>query len=194
MTEEQTFVFIVGEDDFQAQTLEVTHEDVRRALTAFHDFASLEGTPGELGWLYQALFAPLRPHVKTGTLIVAPHGPLHYLPFQALHDGQRYLVQDYAISYIPSASVLPFALDKRKAGASASSALVLGNPGVRACRRWPTQSERPRPWPLYMGRPLTAWRRRRRACSGARRAGPASATWPATGNTTPRPPLDPSLL
>jgi len=130
VTEEQTFVFVVGENDFQAQTLEVTREDLRRALTAFHDFASLEGTPDELAWLYTTLFAPVRPHIKTGVIIIAAHGPLHYLPFQALYDGQRYLVQGYAISYTPSASVLPFALDKRKAGASEGSALVMGNPDV----------------------------------------------------------------
>lgn len=38
-------------------------------------------------------------------LIIAPHGPLHLLPFQALWDGRQYLIEKLAISYAPSASV-----------------------------------------------------------------------------------------
>jgi CHAT domain-containing protein/Tfp pilus assembly protein PilF len=43
-------------------------------------------------------------------LIIVPHGVLFYLPFQALilEDG-RYLIEDYTISYLPSASVLSYA-------------------------------------------------------------------------------------
>lgn len=40
-------------------------------------------------------------------LIFVPHGLLHRLPFAALHDGSSYLVERYAISYVPSASVIP---------------------------------------------------------------------------------------
>ena len=40
-------------------------------------------------------------------LLVIPHGPLSALSFAALQDERgRYLVEDYAISYVPSASVL----------------------------------------------------------------------------------------
>ncbi len=36
------------------------------------------------------------------------HHVLYYLPFAALTDGERYLVDDYTLSYLPSASVLQF--------------------------------------------------------------------------------------
>jgi CHAT domain-containing protein len=38
-------------------------------------------------------------------LYVVPHGPLHYLPFQALHDGRSYLIERSALTVWPSAAV-----------------------------------------------------------------------------------------
>jgi CHAT domain-containing protein len=39
-------------------------------------------------------------------LIVVPHGPLHYLPFSALMDGDgKFLIQKSAVSIAPSASI-----------------------------------------------------------------------------------------
>lgn len=38
-------------------------------------------------------------------LYVVPHGPLHYLPFQALHDGRSYLIERSALTVWPSAAI-----------------------------------------------------------------------------------------
>ncbi len=38
-------------------------------------------------------------------LYVVPHGPLHYLPFQALHDGRSFLIERSALTVWPSAAV-----------------------------------------------------------------------------------------
>lgn len=38
-------------------------------------------------------------------LVIVPHGLLHYLPFHALHDGARYLVERHAVGYAPSAAL-----------------------------------------------------------------------------------------
>jgi CHAT domain-containing protein len=78
--------------------------------------------------LYDALFAPLKPHIRHPNLVIVPHGALHYLPFAALWDAeyQRYLVQDYAVTYAPSASVLQFILDKRSP--DQGRLLAMGNP------------------------------------------------------------------
>lgn len=59
-----------------------------------------------LSELYDRVFAPLEDAIKWRRLIVIPHGPLHYVPFHALHDGGRYLVDRFEISYAPSAAVL----------------------------------------------------------------------------------------
>jgi CHAT domain-containing protein len=55
---------------------------------------------------------------------------MHYLPFHALFDGERYLIDDYEISYAPSATIYGSCLadDRNPAG----PALIIGVPDVRA--------------------------------------------------------------
>jgi len=87
--------------------------------------ASLEATRVHLEELYQELVAPLRSRLRDARhLVFVPHDVLHYVPFHALHDGERYLVDTYSISYAPSATV--FALCHRRSGGHGS--LVLGVP------------------------------------------------------------------
>lgn len=75
--------------------------------------------------IYDLIFAPLRPYIHHDRLIVVPHGRLHGLAFAALYDGAHYLVEDYAISYLPSASVLAYL--PGQSAAPGNQALVLGN-------------------------------------------------------------------
>jgi hypothetical protein len=76
--------------------------------------------------IHQALIAPVAADIKTGRLIVAPHGALHKVPFGPLTDGQTCLVDRYAITVVPSASVIPQVASKRKAKPGAL--LAMGNP------------------------------------------------------------------
>lgn len=80
--------------------------------------------------LYQEVLAPLRDRLRAQHLVIVPHGVLHYLPFHALFDGDRYLVDSFTISYAPSASI--FALCQRKPLHPGGSSLVLGVPDARA--------------------------------------------------------------
>jgi CHAT domain-containing protein len=75
---------------------------------------------------YEELFAPLRSFVKTSHLIIVPHGSLHHLPFHALFDGKDYLLDNFTISYAPSASVYTFC-HSRHANTNGTS-LILGIP------------------------------------------------------------------
>jgi CHAT domain-containing protein len=78
--------------------------------------------------VYEQLFAPLRSKIANHRLVIVPHGPLHYIPFAALRDAKRkrYLVEDFTITYAPSASSLRF-LSEKESGVD-GTALVLGNP------------------------------------------------------------------
>jgi len=61
--------------------------------------------------LHQLLLAPVLAALANQDvrrLIIVPHGSLHFLPFHALHDGQRYLIEQFEVSYLPSASVLAY--------------------------------------------------------------------------------------
>ncbi len=64
-----------------------------------------------------------------GKLAVVPHGLLHQLPFHALYDGERYLLERCAISYAPSATI--FALTQQRSLTLHGQPLVMGVPDAR---------------------------------------------------------------
>jgi tetratricopeptide (TPR) repeat protein len=59
-----------------------------------------------LQMLYDKLIGPIQQISSGRDLVIVPTGRLHYLPFHALHDGERYLIESRAVSYAPSATVL----------------------------------------------------------------------------------------
>ena len=64
---------------------------------------------GVLQKLYQALIKPLIPHLEGATRWrIVPHDVLHYFPFEAFHDGEQYLVERTAVSYLPAVSIHPY--------------------------------------------------------------------------------------
>jgi CHAT domain-containing protein len=64
---------------------------------------------GLLHRLHKLLVAPLNGALAPyPQLIIVPHGPLHYLPFHALYDGQAFLLERHEISYLPGASLLRY--------------------------------------------------------------------------------------
>jgi len=92
--------------------------------------ALMRAVQSHLHELYTELIAPLREGFSASHLVLVPHGVLHSLPFHALFDGQRYLIDEFSVSYAPSASV--YALCQRKETLAADGALVLGVPDERA--------------------------------------------------------------
>lgn len=85
--------------------------------------------------LYDLLIGPARSYLKDQTsLIIVPDGVLWEVPFQALQSpGNRFLIQDYAISYAPSLTVLREMMNlkrKRQAAQAGSALIAFGNPDV----------------------------------------------------------------
>ena len=66
--------------------------------------------------LYEILIKPIAFNISKNRVIISPHGPLHYLPFQLLHDGEKYLIENYTLNYIPSATVLRYLANKSPIG------------------------------------------------------------------------------
>lgn len=83
-------------------------------------------TDAHLRELYGRLIAPVRAELSGERLVIVPHGFLHYLPFHALGGGGRYLCDEFAISYAPSASV--YVLCGAKGDGASAQSLVLGIP------------------------------------------------------------------
>jgi CHAT domain-containing protein len=84
--------------------------------------------PATVEELYEQFFAPLRLHIRNSRLIIVPHGVLHYLSFGAFRDPRtkRYLIEDYTITYAPSASSVRYLRDKETP--VKGKALVIGAP------------------------------------------------------------------
>ena len=61
-----------------------------------------------LNKLYDLLLAPVASLLPTqfGTITIVPYGPLHQLPFHALYNGSRFLIEDFQINYLPASSML----------------------------------------------------------------------------------------
>lgn len=137
--------WVVDKESVEHVRLEVSTPQFRRITCWAYDLAkprsgtpigdgACAGDPANADEAYEALFAPLRGKIRRSRLMILPHAELHYVPFAALHDAQnkKYLVQQYPISYIPSASTLRFL--HAKESDLRGGALVLGDPEA------PTQS------------------------------------------------------
>jgi len=98
-------------------------------------FEQLNGaTNYHLALLYQTVFAPLEQLIDAERLVIIPHGALHYVPFHAMLNRRGYLVDQFEISYAPSATVLKLCrarsnqsrIANRKSQTSPSNLLALG--------------------------------------------------------------------
>jgi len=90
----------------------------------------LEATREHLRELHQELLAPLLQLWQGEHIVFVPHDVLHYLPFHALHDGRKYLLDSCSVSYAPSATV--YALCHAKPPLHEGASLVLGVPDAQA--------------------------------------------------------------
>ena len=80
--------------------------------------------------LFGKLFFPVERYLEGQHLVIVPHGLLHRLPFQALFDGQRYLIDRFTISYAPSATIHSLCHDRSVNDDGMS--LVMGIPDALA--------------------------------------------------------------
>ena len=129
VTDTRTLAFVITRDTLTPVTLNVSKQSLQEAIQRFYeyDFATLSSQhPQSLTQLHQWLIAPLQPHISTPKVSLVPHNLLHYLPFAALSDGKDYLIDNYTLFNLPSASMLRFLQDKRKP--DSGELMALGNP------------------------------------------------------------------
>lgn len=123
------YAFVVKRDRVQGIKLNGANlarevEDFRKAL---EDPKSAR--VGELSRsLYGRLIQPVAAQVTTKRLLIVGHGVLHYLPFTALSNDTGYLVDQYSIRLLPSASVMQFLSGRRTQ--KAETMLAFGNPDM----------------------------------------------------------------
>lgn len=146
VTEEKTFLFVLTKRGTESQksvemkvyTLDVKREDLTKRAEGFRQQLAQR----DLGFreaarkLYDLLLEPAHEQLQgKTTLIIVPDAALWQLPFQALQPTarNRYLIEDYAISYAPSLTVLREMMKARRKSPnttteSAATLLAFGNP------------------------------------------------------------------
>ncbi|MHB8644504.1 MAG: CHAT domain-containing protein [Thermomicrobiales bacterium] len=139
LTSDDVIVFVASSAGLAVVSLAVRPSEIRRLLHQWQlNLAAAgrmvaSGMPldglgrnarGILGALYRALLAPVATHLaEHARLIVVPYGPLHAVPFHALHDGERYVIEVMAVSVSPSSSLLRLGTERPRP--AARSALVV---------------------------------------------------------------------
>ena len=132
ITPEKTVAFLVTKKGLRCETLDFSQKDVWQILldpiTKEVREPSIENRAlisDLLAELFNMLFAPLKEHIENNgveRICFSPHGLLHLFPFHAMYEdtaeGRRYVIQDYVVSYTPSASVLRYCMQKRYEGES----------------------------------------------------------------------------
>ena len=128
--------FVVGRDTFRTVRLAPGARALADAVGNYRDLlARGDAAASETASaLFRDLVAPWRGLVSKDTrhLVVLPDGPLHEMPFDALPipgTKGRLLVEDFLVSYAPSASVLARLAAPRAADRAARpDALILADP------------------------------------------------------------------
>lgn len=102
-----------------------------RAQVSGADARSLAHVTEHLQELYRELIAPLAGDLAGAEhCVVVPHGPLHGLPFHALHDGAAFLGERMTFSYAPSSAVLLRTLRAPLAQAMAPAVFGIADSGT----------------------------------------------------------------
>jgi CHAT domain-containing protein len=124
-------LFVAARDRLESRRLDVDRAGINRLLALLRlNLQSVSRCPDQqlpalatnarklLGRLYTLLVAPAQELVASYVRwILVPHGPLHYLPFHALHDGRGYLIEAHEISALPGAGLLAHCRRPRPGGA-----------------------------------------------------------------------------
>lgn len=112
---------------YQINSLRYGSQEIRR-----HSQQLTARARHHLAALYDLLLEPIDNLIGARRLAIIPHRALHYVPFHALHDGTRYVIERREVVLAPSAAVLSHCLKRQRRGFR--SALLMGVPDERAPR------------------------------------------------------------
>lgn len=142
VTADKTYLFVSSkktanaEPTIQLYTLPVNHELLAQQIERFRDQLAARdlGFRSSARKLYELLLKSAEPQLRDkNNLIIVPDDTLWDLPFQALvTDQNKFLIENAAIAYAPSFTVLREMSRRRDTNAAAPAAglFALGNPSV----------------------------------------------------------------
>lgn len=125
----ELITFVIKKNSITARRAD--EPDLVKNITAFRkeiNAASGIGYKKLSQLLYKQIIEPVRKELSVKRVLVVAHGAMHYLPFNALSDKKNYLIDQYTLRSLPSASVMQF-LTARKENPK-RSLLILANPDL----------------------------------------------------------------
>jgi CHAT domain-containing protein len=140
VTDHKVGLFLVRQKPV-TKALDVTYvdlslkpDDLRSKVNQFHSMLA-QRHPGyrALGRaLYESLMKPIFKQLRgIKTIVIVPDALIWTLPFQALiNESNRYLIEEHALSYAPSLSVLAEMNKGPRNSISAQSIIAFGNPVI----------------------------------------------------------------
>jgi tetratricopeptide (TPR) repeat protein len=142
----QTVLWIIGPTQFALFTLPITEDSVGEQVAYLRMLIQnqLPELAPESFLLYQNLIPATAHQLLAGakTLYIVPTGPLYGLPFETLvrpknNQKPHYLIQDYAIIYLSSASLLKILRDTsaRRNVKTSKLLLAFANPVYPPCEK-----------------------------------------------------------
>lgn len=138
---DRTYVWIIGNGFSERRTLNVGELKIRSWTRALQKFADLRDTDRFMTALaapYDALLrdplARIHQRQRRGPvkLVIVPDRSMHGLPFAALHDGNRHLVQRYTVSVQGSATLYAYSLaqDAQLSRTAPQSVMLFADPAI----------------------------------------------------------------
>ena len=137
VTDSETYLLVLTKTQdnkspiLRAYPIAIPADEIAKRTRDFRDMITTQAAfADDARKLYDLLLKPAEQQLKgKSSLCIVPDGVLWDLPFQALQPrDSHYLIEDYAISYAPSLSVLREMSAKRRANGGSKSLLAFGNP------------------------------------------------------------------
>lgn len=133
ISDARLYIFLIDDGRVIVKAVEIDERRLFNLITALRDVisnpqSSLEQAKSVAYELYATLVRPVRDRISKRRIFIIPHGWLYYVPFQVLRnaDTGRYLIEDFAITYAPSTTVVKYSLEKSQV-VRKDSILVLAN-------------------------------------------------------------------
>lgn len=131
---DKTLIWLITKDNLIVEKAEISSEVLQEKVLSYFDLVSKKGEISEQqnlsAELFKILISPIKEKLDASKeIFVIPDKVLFKLPFDTLFSG-KYLIEDYRISYAPSANVFLFCSKKAKElGTKPAEALLsIGNP------------------------------------------------------------------
>lgn len=109
ITQGLTIILLIRENSLSFHSVEIERADLVRLVQEFIQGLDTPMFSAKLtDSLYNLLLGKIGDTIRNKRVVIVPHGILHDLPFAALRNQGRFLIETTPIVYVSSASVLPF--------------------------------------------------------------------------------------